>query len=156
MQRGLLGDVVVGQRAPVLQLLAGKDEALLVRRDALLVLDLGLHALDRVASLHVQRDGLAGQRADKDLHAAAAQAQHQEQRALLGDVVVRQRAVIHQLLAGKDEALLVSRDALPVLDLGLDTLNGVAGLHVQGNGLAAQCSYEDLHHGWGVVQQFSS
>ena len=36
VQRGLLLDVVVGQGAAVLQLLAGKDEALLVRRDALL------------------------------------------------------------------------------------------------------------------------
>jgi hypothetical protein len=37
VQRGLLLDVVVGQGAAVLQLLAGKDEALLVRRDALLL-----------------------------------------------------------------------------------------------------------------------
>ena len=36
----LLLDVVVGERAAVLQLLASEDEALLVRRDALLVLDL--------------------------------------------------------------------------------------------------------------------
>ena len=35
---GLLLDVVVGQGPPVLQLLAGKDEPLLVRRDSLFVL----------------------------------------------------------------------------------------------------------------------
>ena len=35
---GLLLDVVVGQGPAVLQLLAGKDEPLLVGRDALLVL----------------------------------------------------------------------------------------------------------------------
>ena len=34
VQRRLLLDVVVGQRAPVLELLSGEDEALLVRRDA--------------------------------------------------------------------------------------------------------------------------
>ena len=34
VQRALLLNVVVGQRAPVLQLLARKDQALLVRRDA--------------------------------------------------------------------------------------------------------------------------
>ena len=59
MQRGLLLDVVVRERAAVLQLLAGKDEALLVRGDALLVLDLGLDAVDGVAGLHLQSDGLA-------------------------------------------------------------------------------------------------
>jgi hypothetical protein len=40
VQGGLLLDVVVRQRAAVLQLLAREDEALLVRRDALLVLKL--------------------------------------------------------------------------------------------------------------------
>jgi hypothetical protein len=34
VQRGLLLNVVVGQRAAILQLLAGEDEALLNRRDA--------------------------------------------------------------------------------------------------------------------------
>jgi hypothetical protein len=38
VQRRLFLDVVVGERAVVLELLARKDEALLVRRDALLVL----------------------------------------------------------------------------------------------------------------------
>ena len=39
---GLLLDVVVGESAAVLELLAGEDQALLVRRNALLILDLGL------------------------------------------------------------------------------------------------------------------
>eukprot|EP00168_Porphyra_purpurea_P021874 TRINITY_DN9_c0_g1_i5.p1 TRINITY_DN9_c0_g1~~TRINITY_DN9_c0_g1_i5.p1 ORF type:complete len:162 (+),score=5.59 TRINITY_DN9_c0_g1_i5:382-867(+) len=106
MQRRLLLDVVVRQRPPILQLLARKDEALLVGRDPLLVLDLRLHVVNRVRRLHLQRDGLAGQRLDKNLHPAA-QAQHQMQRRLLLDVVVRQRPPILQLLARKDEALLV-------------------------------------------------
>ena len=38
MQRALLLDIVVRQRAPVLQLLACKNQPLLVGRDALLVL----------------------------------------------------------------------------------------------------------------------
>ena len=45
VQRGLLLDVVVGQGAAVLQLLASEDEALLIRGDALLVLNLLLHVL---------------------------------------------------------------------------------------------------------------
>ena len=48
VEGGLLLDVVVGQRAPVLQLFAGKDESLLVRGNSLLVLDLLLDALNRV------------------------------------------------------------------------------------------------------------
>ena len=44
----LLLDVVVRQGAAVLELLAGEDQALLVGRDAFLVLDLLLHVLDRV------------------------------------------------------------------------------------------------------------
>merc|ERR1719262_1952218 len=40
VERGLLLDVIVAQRAPVLQLLAGEDQALLIRWDALFVLDL--------------------------------------------------------------------------------------------------------------------
>jgi len=45
---------------------------------------------------------------------AAAQPQHQVQRRLLLDVVVRQRAAVLELLAGEDQALLVWRDALLV------------------------------------------
>jgi hypothetical protein len=45
VQRGLLLDVVVAQRAAILQLLASEDQALLIRGNTLLVLDLLLHVL---------------------------------------------------------------------------------------------------------------
>ena len=48
VEGGLLLDVVVGEGSAVFQLLAGEDQSLLVRGDALLVLDLGLHVLDCV------------------------------------------------------------------------------------------------------------
>ena len=51
VQRGLLLDVVVRQRATIFQLLPRENQALLVRRDTLLVLYLGLDVLDRVGSL---------------------------------------------------------------------------------------------------------
>ena len=60
MQRRLLLDVVVRQSAAVLELLPGEDEALLVGRNALLVLDLRLHIFD-VTWLHVQYDRLSSQ-----------------------------------------------------------------------------------------------
>merc|ERR1712071_215368 len=109
MERALLLDVVVGEGAAVLELLAGKDEALLVGRDALFVLDLGLHVVNRVGRLDLESDGLAGKGLDKDLHATA-QAEHKVERALLLDVVVGEGAAVLELLAGKDEALLVGRD----------------------------------------------
>ena len=67
MQGRLLLDVVVGQGASILELLAGKDESLLVWRDALLVLDLGLDVVDRVGRLDLERDGLAREGFDEDL-----------------------------------------------------------------------------------------
>ena len=56
------------------------------------------------------------------------------QRALLLDVVVGESAAVVQLLARKDEALLVGGDALLVLDLGLDGVDGVGGLDFEGDG----------------------
>ena len=60
MEGGLLLDVVVRESAAVLELLASEDQALLVRGDALLVLDLGLDVVDGVGRLHLEGDGLAG------------------------------------------------------------------------------------------------
>ena len=60
MEGGLLLDVVVRKSAAVLELLASEDQALLVRGDALLVLDLGLDVVDGVGRLDLEGDGLAG------------------------------------------------------------------------------------------------
>ena len=70
MKSALLLDVVVGKRATILQLLASENQTLLVRRDTLLVLDLGLHVVDGVRRLHFERNGLAREGLDEDLHAA--------------------------------------------------------------------------------------
>ena len=48
MQCRFLLDVVVTQRTSVLQLLASENQALLVWRNALLILNFGLHVVDRV------------------------------------------------------------------------------------------------------------
>ena len=53
VEGGLLLDVVVGEGATILELLSGEDETLLVRRDALLVLDLCLDVVDRVRGLNL-------------------------------------------------------------------------------------------------------
>ena len=58
------------------------------------------------------------------------QSQHQVERGLLLDVVVRESAAILKLLAGEDETLLVWGDALLVLDLGFHIFDSVAGLNL--------------------------
>ena len=69
-------NIVVAQSATILELLASEDQTLLVWRDALLVLDLGLDVLDRVRGFHLESDGLAGEGLDEDLHTTA-QTEHQ-------------------------------------------------------------------------------
>ena len=55
------------------------------------------------------------------------------------DVVVGEGAAILKLLASKDQALLVRGDALLVLNLGLDVVDGVGGFNLEGDGLASDC-----------------
>ena len=68
MESGLLLDVVVRKSSAVLELLSGEDKSLLVRWDALLVLNLGFDILDRVGWLHVERNRLTREGFHKDLH----------------------------------------------------------------------------------------
>ena len=71
--------------------------------------------------------------------------EHQMKSALLLDVVVGKSAAVLKLLAGEDEALLVGGDALLVLNLGLDVVDGVGGLNLESDGLAGEGLDEDLH-----------
>ena len=51
-------NIVVGEGAAILELLAGEDQALLVRRDAFFVLDLRFYIVDGVAGLDFEGYGL--------------------------------------------------------------------------------------------------
>uniref|UniRef100_A0A224ZAW2 Ubiquitin/40s ribosomal protein s27a fusion n=1 Tax=Rhipicephalus zambeziensis TaxID=60191 RepID=A0A224ZAW2_9ACAR len=93
MKGGLLLDVVVGQCAAVLELLSGKDETLLIWRDAFLVLNLCLDILNSVTGLDFERDGLSGECLDKNLHATT-ESQHQVKGGLFLDIVVRECAAV--------------------------------------------------------------
>lgn len=62
------------------------------------------------------------------------------------DVVVAQGAAILELLSGEDQTLLVRGNALLVLDLGLDVVDGVARLDIEGNGLTRQGLDETISH----------
>ena len=55
MQNRLILDVVVGERAVILEILAVKDEALSTRDDVPLPGDQGLDTSDRVAGLHIEK-----------------------------------------------------------------------------------------------------
>jgi hypothetical protein len=58
-------DVVVRKSASILKLLAGEDQTLLVRGNALLVLNLRLYVINRVAGLDLESDGLAREGLDE-------------------------------------------------------------------------------------------
>jgi len=92
----LLLDVVVRKGTAVLELLAGEDETLLVRRNALLVwrvlvakrdhgalphtLNLRLHIVDSVRRLHLKGDSLARQGLYEDLHGGLERSARRKQR----------------------------------------------------------------------------
>merc|ERR1712036_171801 len=113
MESRLLLNVVVSKSATILKLLASKNETLLIRRNALLVLNLGLHILNRVVSLNLESDGLASQSLHKNLHTTT-QTKHKMESRLLLNVVVSKSATILKLLASKNETLLIRRNALLV------------------------------------------
>ena len=144
VKSGLLLNVVVRQRSAILELLSCKDESLLVRWDALLVLNLGLDIVDSVARLDLKSDGLASKSLDEDLHTTAETQDKVEGRFLL-NVVVGESATVFKLLSSKDETLLIRGDAFLVLDLGLDVVNGIAGLDLEGDGFAGESLDKDLH-----------
>ena len=131
VKSGLLLNVIVREGSAVLELLASEDESLLIGRDTFLVLDLCLHVLDSVRSLNIEGDGLASEGLDEDLHGTTAESEHEMESGLLLNVVVRKGSAVLELLSSEDESLLIRGDALLVLDLGLDILNGVRGLNVQ-------------------------
>ena len=137
-------DVVVGQGSAILKLLSGEDQSLLVWRDAFFVLDLGLDVFNGVGWLDVQGDGLSSESLDKDLHSSS-KSEHQMESRLLLDVVVRESSAILKLLSGKDQSLLIWRDAFLILNLGLNVFDGVSRLDVQGDGLSCEGLDENLH-----------
>jgi hypothetical protein len=67
------------------------------------------------------------------------------QSGLFLDVVVGKSSSVLELLTSEDESLLIGWDSFLVLDLGLDSLDGVSGLDLKGDGLASQSLDEDLH-----------
>ena len=61
------------------------------------------------------------------------------------DVVVRESVALLELVVFEDQALLVRRDALQLLDPVLDDPDLEVGLDIHGDRLACGCLHEDLH-----------
>jgi len=93
VEGGLLLNIVVRESAAVLKLLAGEDKTLLVGRDTLLVLNLGLDVVDGVGGLNLESNGLAGEGLDEDLHTTA-EAKNEVKSGLLLNVVVGKGAAV--------------------------------------------------------------
>ncbi|KAL8136444.1 hypothetical protein V2J09_002445 [Rumex salicifolius] len=139
VEGGLLLNIVVGESTAILELLPGKDETLLVRGNALLVLNLSLDIINGVRAFNLQGDSLASQGLNKDLHPTT-QAKHK----MKGGLLLNGSSIL-KLLSGEDEPLLVRRDSFLVLDLSLDIINGVRALNFQGDRLPSEGLHEDLH-----------
>ena len=138
-------DVVVSKSATVLKLLASKDQALLIRRDAFLVLDLLFHALDVVCCFHVESNSLASKSSDKDLHCSTPESQYQVESRFFCYVVVADGLIAIELLSTEDKPLLIRWDSFFILDLGLDHFDVVGWLDLESDGLAGEGAYKDLH-----------
>mmetsp|Transcript_1681 Transcript_1681/g.4354 ORF Transcript_1681/g.4354 Transcript_1681/m.4354 type:complete len:163 (+) Transcript_1681:72-560(+) len=88
---------------------------------------------------------LAGEHRQGRIVHPSPQSQDEMQGGFLLDVVIAEGAAVLQLLSGEDESLLIRRDSLLVLDLGLDVVDGVRRFHVEGDGLSRQGFHENLH-----------
>ena len=144
MQGTLLLDIVVRKGTSILQLLSRENETLLIRWDALLVLNLALDVVDGVGRLDLKGNSLARQRLDENLHPAT-QTKDEVESGFLLDVVIGEGTTVFELFSGKNETLLIGWDALFVLDFGLDIVNGVGGLDFESDGLAREGFDKDLH-----------
>lgn len=60
------------------------------------------------------------------------------------DVVVAKSSAILELLSGEDQSLLVRRNALLILNLALDVVDGVGRLHLEGDSLAREGLHETV------------
>jgi hypothetical protein len=89
-----------------------------------------------LAADHLLAVVLGGQGLERRLDDTTTETEDKVKSRLLLDVVVGKGAAILELLAGKDQALLVWGNALLVLNLALDIVDGVRGLDLKGDGLA--------------------
>ena len=134
---------------------------MLIRRNSLLVLNLRLDIVDRIGRFNLEGDRLAGQGLDEDLHTSTKTEDEVEGGLLLNvaarninvrvgweyqhGLLIRKSSPVLELLASKDQPLLVRGDALLVLNLRLDVIDGIGRLDLESDRLAGQGLDKDLH-----------
>ena len=82
------------------------------------------------------------------------EAEHQVEGGLLLDVVIGKSAAVLELLASEDESLLIGRDALLILDLSLDVVDGVRRLDLESDSFTREGLDENLHDCENLVVTF--
>ena len=60
------------------------------------------------------------------------------------DIIIGKGTSILELLTSKDKTLLIWGNTFLVLNLLLDIVNAIRGLHLKGDGLARKSLYENL------------
>lgn len=68
VKSGLFLDVVIRKCPAIFQLLASKNQTLLVWGNSFFVLNFSFHIFDRITWFHLKGDGLTRQSFDEDLH----------------------------------------------------------------------------------------
>ena len=74
------------------------------------ILDLGLHILNRVRRLNFKSDSLPSECLNENLHATS-QTEDKMQSRLFLNVIIGKRTAVFELLASKNETLLIGRNA---------------------------------------------
>lgn len=125
----LLGSELVGVTALLLSAVgsSGRKSSVALSADHLIAVVLSREDLQR---------GLDG---------TTTQTENQMEGGLLLDVVVRQSSAVLKLLSSENQTLLIRGDSLLVLNLGLDVIDSVRGLDIEGDGLTREGLDEDLH-----------
>ena len=144
MKGGILLDGVVLECVTIFELLTSEDETLLIWWDTFLILDLSLDVFDSVGWFDLECDVFACECLDEDLHTTTKTENEMECRILLDGVVLKCVAVF-ELLACKDQTLLIWWKTFLVLDLSLDVLDTICWFNFECDMFACECLDEDLH-----------
>jgi len=117
-------DVVVRKRTSIFQLLASKDQTLLIWGNSFLILNFGLDIFNGVRWLDLKGDCFTCQGFDENLHSSS-ETEYEMKCGFLLDVVIRKGASIFQLLASKNQTLLIWGNAFLILNFGLYIFNSI-------------------------------
>jgi len=144
MESTFLLYVVIWQSSSIFQLFTSKNQPLLIRWNTFLVLYFSFHILYRIRGLYFKGNSFPSQRLHKYLHTTT-QTKNQMESTFLLYVVIWQSSSIFQLLASKNQPLLIRWDTLLVLDFSLHVLDRIRRLHLEGDGFTSERFHEYLH-----------